>query len=200
MPIRIKYVFCKELFSERQADYTFDDFTTEKVHLQKGIRQGACDSSVLFALIIALVLGKLDVEWKAKGYGFQFGAFKGNPYAFEDFFDAHFGHFLDLDINDLHVCALAFIDDLYLLSKCPREAQQMLNDLILELGKLGLSINLDKSSWMCDKHSWQDWGNLTLNFGNNVLKKPVTFLKVLGSIISFDGSEQAAVKHRIAQA
>ena len=107
---------------------------------------------------------------------------------------------MDLDFNNLQVCALAFIDDLYLHSKFPREAQFMLNDLILELGKLGLSINLEKSSWMCDKHSWQDWGNLTLNFGSNVLKKPVVFLKVLGSIISFDSSEQAAVKHRIAQA
>ena len=200
LPIRLRYAFLKELFSERTVDFSFEGFTTNKVHMEKGIRQGACDSSMLFALIIAMVLGKLEVRCKAKGYGICFGKFGGNSFAFYDFFDAHFGHFLELDIQDLHICALAFIDDLYLLCKNPREAQCMLDDLIHELTRLGLSINLDKSSWMCDKWSWTDWGNCKINFGCNVWKTPVDFLKVLGSISSFDGSEIAAIKHRISKA
>ena len=53
---------------------------------------------------------------------------------------------------------------------------------------------------MCDKHSWFDWQNCELHFGNNIWKKPVDYLKVLGSIISYDGTETAAIKHRISSA
>ena len=113
-------------------------------------------------------------------------------------FDAQFGHIFDFDIQDLHVSALEFIDDLYLICKNPRESQTMLDELIQTIADSGLSMNSDDSSWMCDKHCWDDWCNSELNFGSDNWIKPTTSLNVLGSIISF-GSEQAAIKHRISQ-
>ena len=133
LPIRLRYAFIKEFLIERLLDFTFDGHTTEPVRMEKGIRQGACDSSLLFALIISNILFKLEVSWKARGFGVCFGQFAGSQMSFAEFFDFHFGHFLDLDVQNLHLCAIAFIDDLYLLCSDPRQAQIMLDELVQAL-------------------------------------------------------------------
>ena len=199
LPIRLRFAFIKEFVTERLLDFSYDGQTSGTIRMEKGIRQGACDSSLLFALIVSCILFKLECSWKQRNFGVFFGKFAGNNLSFAEFFDHHFGHFLDLDVQNLRLCAIAFIDDLYLLCNDPRQAQIMLNELNEALSKAGLRLNADKCAWLCDTHSWPSWNHLCLNF-NGVLKGPSKQIKVLGSIISFDSSETAAVEHRIQQA
>ena len=166
----------------------------------RGIKQGACDSAILFALVIASVLMKLENNWKQQGMGIRLGGFGGHDQAFQTFFTDHFGHFLhdEINIEDLYFAALAFIDDLYLLASNPTHAQRMLDDVVTALNEIGLRINLDKSCWTMDKLSWETWGCRTLSF-DGCLKTPVKQLTVLGSVISYDASEVEAFQHRISQ-
>ena len=200
LPVPLRYAYIKELLGERLLDFCFDGLVTNPILMEKGIRQGACDSSLLFALIVSHISFSLDASWKARNFCITFGKFGGNGLAFAEFFDAHFGHFLELDVQNIRICALVFIDDLYLICSNPKHAQIMLDELILELEKAGLSLNAQKCNWMCDQQSWETWGHVCLNFSKGVLKGPVKQLKVLGSIITFDSNETATIEHRIGQA
>ena len=172
LPIQLRYAWFQELVEQRLLDFSFDGLITEPVIMEKGIRQGACDSSLLFALVISHILSSLDQSWRRRGFGVTFGKFGGSDLAVSEFFDAHVGHFMEIDIQNMIVCAVAFIDDLYLICSNPAHAQIMLNELVHELERAGLSLNAQKCSWMCDKQSWEVWGNWLLDFGNGVLKTP----------------------------
>ena len=64
----------------------------------RGLRQGSVEATLIFALVVNAVLMSLDMKWKQKGWGVRFGKFRGNEFAFADYFDSRLGHFRELDI------------------------------------------------------------------------------------------------------
>ena len=91
----------------------------------------------------------------------QFRKICGTDLSFEEFFDAHFGHFWHFDIQDLGLNALAFADDLYLFCRSPHEAQCMLDDIVAALRAVDLSLNTTKCQWLIDAHSLTGWSMRT---------------------------------------
>ena len=113
-------------------------FQTEEFSMSGGFRQGSPESSYLFSLIIAHILQKLVADWKTRGLGVNLGNLGGDRFArlfFETNFDAHLDD--NWNIDDIHIAALGFVDDLYLFASVWKHSQIMLNELLTELGKIG---------------------------------------------------------------
>ena len=77
--------------------------------------------------------------------------------------------------------------------------QQIMNDVIQDFEKVGICPNPTKCSWIADKHSLPYDGGyhgryLTVN---NTLIAQTDKIKVLGSVICCDRTEQEPVLHRI---
>ena len=67
--------------------------------------------------------------------GIQLSSFEGDPGCFEKLLSKHANGF---DIEILHISALAFADDIYLLARSAIEAAVMLSEVREELSKIGL--------------------------------------------------------------
>ena len=123
------------------------------------------------------------------------GGFGGEPLAWDMWWD-EFGYlFHKYDITNTWVNNLAFLDDITLIATNMAQLQQMLNDIQLELEKLGLSLNTAKVEWIgnkivCDRDSaWIEIGD------SKIFKSSA--IKVLGSMIREDLKEGMAFEHRI---
>ena len=151
------------------------------------------------------LLTKLDNKWKAKGWGIRLGKFRGNEFAFSEYFDAHLGHFRELDIQDIEQRIMAFMDDILLFAASIQQAREMIDEISIELGKVGLQLSHGpckclgnckcKCMWMIDAHSQLLEGtNLHIN---GIPLKRVYQMNILGSIITDSGCEKEAINHRI---
>ena len=87
------------------------------------------------------------------------------------------------------MCVLAFVEDLYIVAKTLTEGQIMTNELILALAVVGLRPKTAKTQWICDDfESALERGDCLIVEG--VAVKPSKHMKILGSMISGDGSEK----------
>ena len=129
--------------------------------------------------------------------GVLFGRFGGSPMAVSSWWDHHFvllgGQ--GVDIQNFWITSMAFLDDLYFLSRSFDQAQVMLDELLVACDDAGLQPNLSKVNWMANKYV-PHASELALTIGNVLI--PVSQeVTVLGSIIRVDGHEQPAFHHRI---
>ena len=106
--------------------------------METGLRQGSPQAALLFNAVISNVLGKLVESWKARGMGTQLSSFEGDPGCFKKWLSKHACHVNGFDIENLHISALAFADDIYLLARSAIEAAVMLSEVREELSKIGL--------------------------------------------------------------
>ena len=205
LPIRLKYALLKELLGPKWISYKGVGVETDEVFMFKGLRQGSVEATLIFALVLNDVLSILDARWKAKGWGVRFGNFMGNDYAFSEFFDAHLGHFTELDIQALEQRIMAFMDDIMLFCCSIAQAQEMINDVSNALNEIGLHLSHGpckctsacrcKCMWMIDSHSQLVEG--TNLYINGVPLNRVYQMNVLGSIVTANGCEKQAIDHRI---
>ena len=75
----------------------------------------------------------------------------------------------------------------------------MLNDVIAEFDRVGLSLNPDKCAWMADKHCYPYDGGYhgrSIAIGEHLVAQ-VDKITVLGSVICCDCTEQHPILHRI---
>ena len=97
----------------------------------------------------------------------------------------------------------AWVDDLILLTKNRISAEIMLCELIEGLQKVGCALDLDNE----DKCTWlqvsktDDWpqSNVCLHVNGMVIPPKPSFL-MLGSMITFDGTCEADLRHKISKA
>ena len=101
----------------------------------------------------------------------------------------------DSDLNNLYVSLLAFMDDTYLVATSYQQTQIMINELMKEFGKAGLFLKHSKLKYMSENcKEGSEGGQL---FAGRVPIKRVQELKVLGSVITSFGDEEAAYAHRV---
>ena len=99
----------------------------------------------------------------------------------------------------MFVSCLAFLDDCYLVASTIEQCQAMLNDVILEFGKVGLELNPSKCAWIADKHCYPFDGGYhgrSIAIGEYLVAQ-VGRLVVLGSVVCCDSSEQHPILHRV---
>jgi len=89
--------------------------TTNRIPINRGVRQGDTISSKLFTLVLEDVFRRLD--WDKKG----------------------------LRVDGGYLSNLGFADDIVLIGSTKEELIEMLSDLQRESGKIGLNRNIDKT-------------------------------------------------------
>eukprot|EP00975_Prorocentrum_lima_P052006 10890976-Prorocentrum_lima.AAC.1 len=89
--------------------------------MHRGLLEGAPESPVLFTLVTDAVFAPLEEEWKRKGWGWG--------------------------MDGLHIAAVIYADDIFLLSRDARTLEKMTADTKRALATEGLSINDKKCSY-----------------------------------------------------
>ena len=96
---------------------------SDKIKIEKGVRQGDTISPKLFTSCLESIFRKID--WEGKG----------------------------ININGEYLNHLRFADDIILISETPEELQIMLNDLNRESLKVGLKMNRSKTKIMFNRNA-----------------------------------------------
>ena len=96
---------------------------SDKIKIEKGVRQGDTISPKLFTACLESIFRKMD--WEGKG----------------------------ININGEYLNHLRFADDIILISETPEELQVMLNDLNRESLKVGLKMNRSKTKVMFNRNA-----------------------------------------------
>jgi hypothetical protein len=173
-------------------------FRTDYLPKHKGLIQGSPESSFFFSALINHVLSTLDTDWRKRGLGIRFGRWSSCSEAWKDWVSKYRMH-LSSSLEQIVVCVLAFVDDLYIVANTLAEGQIMTNELIQALSIVGLSPKISKAKWICDDYDAAiERGDCLLVKGFPI--KPSPDIKVLGSIISSSGSEKETYLHRVQQA
>jgi len=169
--------------------------------VNKGFRQGSPEASWCFALIVCHLLACLDRKWKANGCGVVFGKWGGSEGAFSDWWDAHsalFSMHHGIDVQDIFVSTLGFLDDIYFTCTSTAQAQCMLDDAIHIFASVGLKLNISKIKWMANKYVICADSDALYIDKIAILRS--SDLIVLGCLILPDGGEGPALRHRMAKA
>ena len=67
---------------------------------------------------------------------------------FEEWWDSHwhlFANEVGVDVQDVHVTSLGFLDDFYFVCSCFSQAQEMLDDVVEAFARVGLRVNIIKT-------------------------------------------------------
>ena len=115
---------CRELIGNRITPHIWGCQPEHDIPLKRGSKQGAPESGLLFILAIQYLLHPLVEEWNTHNRGFK--------------------------IDDITLSHLIFVDDLIIIANTPEEAAHMLKQAEAALGKGGLHINKDKTSYITD--------------------------------------------------
>ena len=148
--------------------------------------------------MISDLLGDLDRDWKARGYGVKFGKWSSVQEAWQKWFSQNKQHNHD-HLQNFVICILAFVDDLYFVANTLQEAQTMTNELVAKLAEVGLRPKISKIKWTCDNFTSAVETGMKLHVNGHDIG-PSQSIKVLGSMIAGDGSEREAYTHRAQQA
>ena len=198
IPLRLKLAILREVLGPRSVAFLFDDILTKPVNMESGLRQGGPDSSFLFALILNSILCGLSEDWKARGLGFSFGCFGGEPLAYSMWYD----EFRDLlgshDPQSVFLAIVAFMDDTYLVASSMRDAQIMVNELKEKFLAAGLQFAAGKAKYMSENCDLGDSCSGLLLDEKEIPR--VSELKVLGSVITSRGDERRTYEQRISAA
>ena len=111
----------------------------------------------------------------------------------------HYAHKGEWDMQDVWIAAVAYLDDIYILASSVEHAQIMLDEVVIALGNIGLSLQIAKVRVMTDKYGLANPRGDSL-YVDNLPIQQVESLKVLGSMISHDGAEKLTIEHRIQRA
>ena len=90
---------------------------------------------------------------------------------------------------------MRYADDTALIAEPQEKLQALLNKVVEESEKKGMTINCKKTECMVIRKR-KDVANCELNTGNNVIKKVRKF-NYLGSLITEDGRSDMEIKRRI---
>ena len=157
--------------------------------------QGMPEAPFLFGMIINMLLYKLQVKWRSEGRGVAFGRFDGEDLSWEMWWDEFGSLFEKYDLQNLWLSSLAFLDDITLFATSVNDLQMMIEDVHIELRKLGLSLNLSKVKWIANKFVTsrdEVWVEVD---GTRIFKSST--INFLGSMIHEDLLEGPAVTHRV---
>jgi hypothetical protein len=194
VPDKIKFAILQEILDNRLFIPLIFGMKGDQVNMDGGLRQGSPEAALLFSAVLSSVLVKLVASWKSRGMGIFLGKFDGDTNAFKTWINKYRLHFLSQDVSNLHIAALAFADDIYLLASSAVEAGIMLAEVRVELGKIGLKLQEAKLKWIANQ--WVESNMLANN--SETLHRSESFT-VLGSVVCGNMSETEAHDHRVSQ-
>jgi hypothetical protein len=64
VPARVAFALLQELYDERKSSFSVFGNKTEYINMNRGLRQGSPEASILFSAIVNMVLTKLCDKWK----------------------------------------------------------------------------------------------------------------------------------------
>ena len=140
-----------------------------------GVRQGDPLSPILFTNTARAGMQVLKEKWEAKRYGTLVGA--------------------NADIHRLTY--VMFADDTTLIAKSRKALKQMLKDVITEMSKLGLNLNVDKCKVQCSQSVIRPRKVLEVNGVSLQVVDREEGFKVLGTTFTLDGSTKAEFESRL---
>ena len=119
-----RYVFAltREMVRSKICPDLWGTRPETSIPLERGSRQGAPESGLMFILAINRSLSHLQEKWRSQGWGIAIG-----------------GSLLN---------SMVFVDDIILFCSCPEDGVQMLRDLERELATVGLGTNPEKTSFL----------------------------------------------------
>ena len=131
--------------------YSLGPYLTDYLPKQKGLIQGSPESSFIFPALINHVLSQLDASWRQHGFGIRFGKWHTSSEAWKEWAKNSKIH-LSTSLEEIIVCVLAFVDDIYIIAKSFTGGQIMTNELVQGLAVIGLRPKISKAQWICGDH------------------------------------------------
>ena len=195
IPLCLKYALLRELMVRRRISLYYRGTRMKDIYAFCGLRQGAPESSYIFACIIADALSQLSEKWRGEGKGLFLGAFGGESIAFHIWYSEYLEHLRNYDPENLYVSCLAFLDDIYVLAESLHDLQSMLEDIAKVMLELGLELNVSKLKWLANRWADVDEQSHLIFEGNRVYASEG--LKILGSWFCANLQERTTVTHRI---
>lgn len=111
----------QELYKDSKSRVKVGKYVTQEFLVNKGLRQGCCVSPTLFKIYVAAALKK----WKRKVHG------------------------MGIQLNDRCMYTLQFADDQVVIANDKYDMQYMMRKLIAEYAEWGLSVNIEKTQYLC---------------------------------------------------
>jgi hypothetical protein len=143
--------------------------SSDVIGMNRGLPQGAPESSMIFTLLIDMVITNVSEKWRRNGWGFS--------------------------VDDFHVSAIAYADDIVLVAHSPEHLQFMVADIVHELQAIGLGIGAAKTHWT----STPPLEDTHLDIVGSQVKWE-TSITFVGTIVDLSGTSAPAISHRMAQA
>ena len=159
--------------------------TMETIQMQRGLRQGGPESTLIWNCFLRFVLDDLWKKWQheGRGFGLEKGAVElGNPTATP--------HCTGRDIIPL----MAWVDDLTLLANSMQEAQMMLDELLACLHKHGLRIKANKAQFI------SGYGAVGALHVHDTVVDASDSMVVLGISLRSDGTSKSHLEDTICRA
>lgn len=157
----------KELYKDSRSRIKIGDSLTDEFLVTKGLRQGCCISPTLFKIYIATALKK----WKRKTNG------------------------MGIELVNKCMYTLQFADDQVVIANDKEDLEYMMRKLIEEYNHWGLSVNIDKTKYLCIGN---EASNLDLENGQNI--SHCQSYVYLGVTFNEAGTDSQDIDKRIVQA
>lgn len=147
----------KYIYENSTAKIKINGQQETEINISRGVKQGDTSSPKLFIMVLTYVFSKLD--WEDKG----------------------------ILVNGKPLTRLKFADDIVLIAKDEREAQNMINELNSETEKVGLRMNRGKCKWMYINNDNEDVEDVKLE--GEAIERVEKFT-YLGQTIGAKGQEE----------
>ena len=115
---------------EKRTGHVIADKVSKQYKIQRGTKQGDPLSPKMFNAVLERALGKVQAEWRKKGFGIAFGE------GLED-----------------RLCNLRFADDLIILATSRKQLKSMLLDLSSAAEVVGLELHMGKTKILTNSES-----------------------------------------------
>lgn len=156
----------KELYRDTKIKMKMGESISNGISTSKGLKQGCCLSPTLFKIYIEHSLR----TWKRKCKG------------------------MGINIGDNNIYTLQFADDQVLIAQDKDDLQYMTRKIKEEYEKAGLSMNLDKTKYLCIGGESDD-----LELENGEIISACNSYQYLGVRIQKDGKDEEEIRQRIGQ-
>ena len=195
VPLKIMMALLRELGEMRIFLPKLYGMYGHGVWMLCGLRQGSPEAGILFAAWIGWKLETLCKSWKERGLGFMLGKVNGHFEPFWTWKLKYLEHVASVDVDDIHVAALGFADDILICASGTHDSAIMLKELCWELSLANLEVQPNKLQWLGNKYIP---ANACIPFGHGFVKR-VDCMEILGSVITANANEEATMMHRAAQ-
>jgi hypothetical protein len=112
----IAAIWAHSVVSVRLGSMSSDD-----IPMDRGLPQGAPESSLIFTMIMDMVIRALEPTWRQQGYGFN--------------------------VDQFRLMVICYADDLVLAASSKEHLEAMISDVIEALAKIGLGVGAEKTHW-----------------------------------------------------